>query len=189
MAEVWSEIVTDDREFRLAMLGELATVTKNAIAEDALDLYIQALQRQETGTLSEACSRLMQTAKFFPSVAEINETCRIVRAEEERLDASAIYSRKEWLPQTRAELWLDHLKRTLTALQYGLPRPAPPEPINSEGPTFKCYHCEDTGFTRVCTCEKKGCKNCQYHYVQECVCRPPRSAPMQTQIKRYARSR
>lgn len=162
--------MNDDQELREAIIKQLAVATRHTLAEDAMGTYLSVLGTIDIPTLSEACSRLMQTAKFFPSVAEIREQVRMIRAEEERQDASEPYSRKEWLPQSRADMWLKHLRDTLTALRLNLPRPPTPEPLDTADVTYRCHRCQDHKFVPVCECGKKTCRNCKYHYVTKCSC-------------------
>lgn len=151
-------------------VGELAAAAQHTMTDEEISVYTRVLQDEDEPTLAEACLRLMKSAKFFPRVSEIRETCRLIRAEEERQDASEIYSRKEWLPQSRADMWLKHLRDTLTALRLGLPRPPTPEPLDTADVTYRCHRCQDHKFVPVCDCGKSSCRNCKYHYVTRCHC-------------------
>lgn len=169
------------------MLRDLAIATQSQrLQGESLDVYLRALEPQDTPTLCEAIGRLMKSAEFFPPVAKILETCGTVRKESKADESEELYSRKEWLPKARAKVWLDHLKDLIEALHEGRPRPAPPEALDTRDVTYKCAECQDTRFIPACHCGRKDCNLCKYHYVKDCYCRPAREiAPS---FKRQARA-
>ena len=176
-----------DRELLNGILSELAIATRHDLDDQARAIYCDALAHWDIPTLSEACARLMQSSKYFPKVAEVNEVCGVIRKEARADESEALYSRREWLQKPRATLWLEHLRETLQALRQGRRRPVPPEPLDTTTPTFQCRECQDTGFIHACDCGD--CRLCQFRVVKDCYCRPARSEPVKTVEKRNARAR
>lgn len=82
-----------ERLQRAEIIGRLAVATREKLERQTLDVYIEALQGWSVETLRSACMRLQTSATWFPKVAEINDTCNVVRQHEvERKQARQLSS-------------------------------------------------------------------------------------------------
>jgi hypothetical protein len=137
-------------EIILHSLEYLAHATQAEPEGATFAAYTHGLEPFDTATISEACLRLGASEKRFPSLVVVRDMCReILRVEGSQQDAAyrtEVASAYQPVSQSRARLWIDHLRATIDAMKQHKPLPPKPDVLDSTDPrTFhRCHACRDT---------------------------------------------
>lgn len=94
-------LTPDQKRARLEALTKLAIATREKVERETFAVYLESLSGWSTAILVEACRRLQTASQWFPKVAEIVESCRVVEREKQIREDQKKLKPAEFVPVPR----------------------------------------------------------------------------------------